>query len=158
MQKNNSNTVNIVRDLVKPIINDLGLELWDIEFVKEGSELFLRIYIDKAGEVGIDDCERVSKAIDKPLDDLDPINSAYNLEVSSPGVERKLTKPQHFERFINSEVKIKLIKPDENGEIEYIANLKQFLPDENQIIIETSDKNEKAVNLKDTAYVKLNKF
>lgn len=158
MQKNNSNTVSIVEDLVKPIINNLDLELWDVEFIKEGSELFLRIYIDKTGGVGIDDCEKVSKAIDKPLDELDPIDSPYNLEVSSPGIERKLVKPEHFEKFINSEVRIKLIRPDEKGEREYISVLKQFLQDKNQVVIETNDGNKKTINLKDTAYVKLNNF
>lgn len=156
MQKNKSNTVEKVQKLVEPIINNLKLELWDIEFVKEGSEYFLRIYIDTPNGVDINDCEKVSKAIDKPLDELDPIDSPYNLEVSSPGVERKLTKAEHFKKFIGSEVKTKLIRPDENKIKEYIGNLKDFSDETVTLMLE--DGNETIINFKNIAYVKLNNF
>ena len=77
-------TVSKVRQLCEPIINELGLSLWDVRYVKEGAGWFLRIYIDKDGGVDINDCEAVSRAVNEPLDELDPIENAYCLEVCSP--------------------------------------------------------------------------
>ena len=156
MQEGKNNIVCKVKELVKPIIANFDLELWDIEFVKEGSEYYLRVYIDKPTGVDINDCEKVSKAIDKPLDELDPIDIPYNLEVSSPGVERRLKKPEHFLRCIGYDVKIKLIRPDESKNREYIARLKEFSND--QLVVETDENIQMVFNLKDIAYVKLNDF
>ena len=87
------NTVSKVAALAKPIAEELGLSLWDVRFVKEGAQYYLRIFIDKEGGVSVDDCERMSRAIDKPLDELDPIEQSYILEVCSPGIERELSRP-----------------------------------------------------------------
>ena len=82
------NTVAIVRDIAKPIADSLGLVLWDVRFQKEGANWYLRIFIDKEGGIEIDDCVNMSHAIEEPLDRLDPIEQSYNLQVSSPGIER----------------------------------------------------------------------
>ena len=108
------NTVNTVWQLAEPYAKELGLELWDVRFEKEGADWFLRIFIDKEGGVSIDDCVDMSHAIDKPLDEADPIEQSYCLEVCSPGVERELKRDEHFLKFIGSPVMVKLIRPLEN--------------------------------------------
>ena len=82
-RKKGGNTVAQVWELAKPLAEELGLTLWDVRFVKEGAQWYLRIFIDKEDGVGIDDCVAMSHAIDKPLDELDPIHQAYCLEVCS---------------------------------------------------------------------------
>ena len=79
-----------VWQIAEPIASELGVSLWDIRFLKEGADWFLRIILDKEGGVGIDDCEAFSRAIDKPLDELDPIEDAYTLDISSLGAEKPL--------------------------------------------------------------------
>ena len=86
------NTVAAVWEIAAPVAEQLGLSIWDIRFQKEGVSWYLRIYIDKEGGVGITDCENFSRAVDGPLDEADPIEQSYYLEVSSPGVERQLTR------------------------------------------------------------------
>lgn len=100
MKKNGGNTVKIVTDLVKPIVDELGLILWDVRFEKEGSIWLLRVIIDKVGGVSVDDCEAVSRPLDKLLDEVDPIDQSYCLEVASAGLERELTKSWHFDECI----------------------------------------------------------
>lgn len=104
------NTVTIAEKLIAPIIESRGLELWDTRFEKEGSQWYLRYFIDKEGGVNIGDCEFVSRAIDKLLDEADPIEQGYILEVSSPGIERELGKDWHFERYIGHAVNVRLIR------------------------------------------------
>ena len=96
--------------LIKGTVERENVTLWDVRFVKEGASYFLRVYIDKEEGVNIDDCTNVSHAIDPVIDEADPIDKAYYLEVCSPGLERELTRPEHFERFIGSAVKVKLYK------------------------------------------------
>lgn len=96
--------------LIKPAVEETGVALWDVRFIKEGASYYLRVYIDKADGIGIDDCTNVSHAIDPIIDEADPIDKSYYLEVCSPGLERELTRPEHFERFIGSAVKVKLYK------------------------------------------------
>jgi len=107
-QKKKKNTAGVVRDLIEPVVKDLGYMLWDVEYVKEGAEMVLRITIDKESGIGIDDCEKVHRAIDPVLDEADPIENSYRLEVSSPGVERALTRNEHFEFCLGVEVEAKL--------------------------------------------------
>lgn len=97
-------------ELLKDYINELNLELVDIEFVKEGRQWYLRIYIDKQGGVDIEDCEKVSRYIDPILDEKDFITQEYVLEVSSPGLTRPLKKDKDFKRHIGDYVEIKLFK------------------------------------------------
>ena len=110
-QKKKKNTAHVVKELAEPIVKDLGYMLWDVEYVKEGAEMVLRITIDKEDGIGIDDCERVHRAIDPVLDEADPIENAYRLEVSSPGVERTLTRNEHFDFCLGVEVEAKLYAP-----------------------------------------------
>lgn len=107
-RKRSGGVAPFVRELVSPVADEQGLVLWDVEFVKEGAEMILRITIDKDGGVGIDDCERFHRAIDPLLDEADPIESSYRLEVSSPGIERALTRPEHFRAMMGCEVEVKL--------------------------------------------------
>lgn len=100
-----------VRELCLPVCDELGLILWDVEYVKEGADYTLRITIDSEEGVTIDDCERMTRAIDPILDEDDPIENSYRLEVSSPGVERTLTRPEHFEAMEGAEVEVKLFAP-----------------------------------------------
>jgi len=100
-----------VAQFAKPIVEEKGCTLWDIEYVREGAERFLRVYIDKEGGVGIDDCEAIARAIDPILDEKDPIPESYNFEVSSAGLERALKRPSDFKQFMDSAVTVKLYRP-----------------------------------------------
>ena len=124
-----------VEQLVKDPIEKLGYSLYDVEYVKEGPEYYLRIYIDKESGIDLNDCEKVSKEINEILDKADYIKEQYYLEVSSPGIERKLRKDKHLEQNISKNVEIKLFKKDNNGKKEYIGKLKAF--NQEEIIIET---------------------
>lgn len=105
-------TVAEVEKLLLPIVENLGLSVWDIEFVKEGPEYFLRVYLDKEnGSVGINDCEAVSRALSDELDRTDPIEQAYVLEVSSAGMDRLLKRESDFKRYLEEWVDIKLYAP-----------------------------------------------
>ena len=113
MSENGENMNKIaqtVYDLAQPLALEQGLELWDVEYVKEAGQWFLRVYIDKDGGVGIDDCERFSRAFDPVLDQADPIPGSYVFEVSSAGAERELKRPSDFEKFLGSPVELKLYK------------------------------------------------
>ena len=124
-----------VEQLVKDPIEKLGYSLYDVEYVKEGPEYYLRIYIDKESGIDLNDCEKVSNEINEILDKADYIKEQYYLEVSSPGIERKLRKDKHLEQNISKNVEIKLFKKDNNGKKEYIGKLKAF--NQEEIIIET---------------------
>ncbi len=100
-----------VRTAIEPIAAGLGLTLWDVEFVKEGARQVLRVTIDKASGVTIDDCEQMHRAIDPVLDELDPIDVPYHLEVSSPGVERELRTDAHIDAFVGERVSVRLFAP-----------------------------------------------
>lgn len=99
-----------VEEIAIPIINGFGYELVDVEFVMESKEWYLRVYIDKEEGISIDDCSIVSRALSDKLDEIDPIDYSYYLEVSSPGIDRPLKKDQDFIRFAGQEIKINLYK------------------------------------------------
>lgn len=102
---------DVVRSLVQPITDENGLILWDVEFVKEGSEWFLRVYIDREnGGIGIEDCETVSRALDPLLDEADPIPQSYHLEVCSAGLIRDLKTEEQIRRFLGREAEVRLYK------------------------------------------------
>mgnify|MGYP003292394249 CR=1 FL=1 len=101
----------LVAQFAQPIIEQAGCSLWDVEYVREGSERFLRLYIDKDGGVDITDCEKISRAVDPILDEKDPIQGSYHFEVCSAGLERALKRPGDFERFMGSPIMIKLYRP-----------------------------------------------
>ncbi|MGL4790862.1 MAG: ribosome maturation factor RimP, partial [Anaerotignaceae bacterium] len=104
------NTEKKVEQMLMPIITENNFELVDVEFIKEGQNWYLRIYVDKDGGISIDDCELVSKAFEKIVDEKDPIEQAYILEVSSPGIDRPLKKEADFVKFKGELVDIKLYK------------------------------------------------
>ncbi len=108
-------TAERVWEMAEPLAKELGLSLWDVQYVKEGADWYLRIFIDKEGGVSIDDCVDMTHAIDPVLDREDPIPQEYFLEVYSPGLERKLTRPEHFQKFLGRPVRAKLIRPLEDG-------------------------------------------
>ena len=101
----------LVESFAKPIVEANGCSLWDVEYVREGSERFLRLYIEKEGGVDITDCENISRAVDPVLDEKDPIAESYHFEVCSAGLERALKRPGDFERFMGSPVMVKLYRP-----------------------------------------------
>ena len=101
----------IVESFAKPVVEAHGCSLWDVEYVREGSERFLRLYIEKEGGVDITDCEAISRAVDPILDEKDPISESYHFEVCSAGLERALKRPGDFERFMGSPIMVKLYRP-----------------------------------------------
>ena len=107
-------TVETVRKEAEPIVKELGLELWDVEFKKEGSEYFLRVYIDRPEGVWISDCEDVSRKLDPIIDGLDAIDHSFNFEVLSAGLVRELKKTEHINRFAGKTVSVRLFKIPEN--------------------------------------------
>ena len=106
-----SKITEIVAELAAPAIAAAGCELWDVEYVREGGEWYLRLYLDKEGGVDINDCEAVSRAVDPVLDEKDPIPESYHFEVCSAGLERPLKRPSDFEQFMGHQVLVKLYQP-----------------------------------------------
>ena len=102
---------DLVASLATPVVQEHGCELWDVEYVREGSDYFLRLYLDKEGGVDINDCEKISRAMDPILDEADPIEGSYHFEVCSAGLERTLKRPSDFERFLGSAITVKLYRP-----------------------------------------------
>ena len=115
----------LVAGLAAPIAAEHGCSLWDVEYVREGGEWFLRVYIDKAGGVSINDCEAVSRPLSDALDEADPIEGSYVLEVSSAGADRALKKPEHFQQFLGTAVDVRLYRPLD-GRKEYTGVLKEY--------------------------------
>lgn len=111
--KNNSgkNIASVVRELVTPVADEMGFYIWDVEFVKEGADKYLRITLDNEEGININDCENFHRAIDPVLDEADPISESYILEVSSPGIERELKYPEHIDACEGWDVEVKLYAP-----------------------------------------------
>ena len=127
MSSKKPNTVEKVTGIIAPVADEMNLTLWHVAFEKEGASWFLRIFIDKPGGVTIDDCERFSRRIDKLLDEADPIEQSYFLEVSSPGIERELVTEKHLEMYIGQKVTVNLLRPidkqkDFTGILKSLAN------------------------------------
>ena len=114
-----------VAAFAQPIVEAQGCSLWDVEYVREGSDYLLRLYIDKEGGVDISDCEAISRAVDPILDEKDHIPGSYQFEVCSAGLERALKRPQDFQRFLGSPVTVKLYRP-RNGLKEIPAILRDY--------------------------------
>lgn len=115
-----------VEELLKDKIENIGYSLYDVEYAKEGQNYYLRIFIDSPKGIDLNDCEKVSNEINELLDQADYIKEQYFLEVSSPGVERILRKDSHLAQNIGKQVEAKLYKKDENGNKNYIGELKAF--------------------------------
>lgn len=149
------NTVTAVWEIVEPYAQELGLSIWDVRFLKEGASWYLRIFIDKDGGVGIDDCVNLSHAIDKPLDEEDLIEQAYFLEVSSPGVERDLVRDEHFTAYIGEKIKVKMIRPVD-GKREFSGILESY--EDGNITIRMSDDSGFTFIKKEASWIKADDF
>ena len=150
-------TVSKVRELCEPIVKDFGLSLWDVRYEKEGADWYLRIFIDKEDGVDITDCEKVSRAINTPLDELDPIENAYCREVCSPGIERELVRDEHFMQFIGADIMVRMRRPIEGIGKDFCGVLKGY--DDGMVTIaDHSGENEVTINKKDAAWIKLDDF
>lgn len=126
-----------IENRVSPIIKDLGYNLYDVQYAKEGKDYFLRIFIEKEnGDINLDDCEKVNDAITDILDEDDYIKEQYFLEVSSTGVEKMIRKEKHLKENIGNLITIKLFKPVD-GEKEYVGKLKEY--NENTLTIELEE-------------------
>lgn len=112
----------LITQLARPIVEEKGCRLWDVEYVREGADRYLRLYIDKDGGVDITDCEAIHRAMDPILDKEDPIAESYHFEVCSAGLERPLKRPEDFAQFMGSPILIKLYRP-RNGLKEIPATL-----------------------------------
>lgn len=150
------NIVSAVWDIAKPLADELGIILWDVCFEKEGANYYLRVIIDKEGGVGIEDCVNMSHALDGPLDECDPIDKAYNLQVSSPGIERKLTRDFHFKESLGEKVILRLIRPCE-GRREFKGVLTRY-DDNGDVTLALDDETEMTATKKEIAFVKLDDF
>ena len=143
MAKNTKSVAETVRELAEPIAKEIGCWIWDVEYVKEGARRVLRITIDSEEGITIDDCEKMHRAIDPVLDEADPIEEAYYLEVSSPGVERELRTAEHLYACEGWNVEVKLYAPL-NGSKLYRGILLE-VGENGDIRIETKDGENKNV-------------
>jgi ribosome maturation factor RimP len=134
MKNNGSkNVASVVRELARPLAEEMGYYLWDVEFVKEGADKYLRITLDNEEGITIEHCERFHRAIDPVLDEADPISEAYILEVSSPGIERELKYPEHIDACEGWNVEVRLYAP-KNGSKSYRGELNGYDDDGNVVI------------------------
>ena len=122
MKKNAKGVVGAVRLIAEPLAEELGYVLWDVEYVKVGADMYLRITIDSEDGITIEDCEKMHRAIDPLLDEADPIDEAYHLEVSSPGIERELKEDWQIEACEDWDVEVRLYAPL-NGAKSYLGRL-----------------------------------
>lgn len=146
-----SKVTEIVAELARPVAEELGCEIWDVEYVREAGAWYLRVYIDKAGGVSISDCEAVSRALDPILDERDPIPTSYTFEVSSAGAERELKRPADFARFMGENVEVRHYQPVE-GAKSHVGKLTGYA--EGAVTIESGGK-EKSYDKSQVAQVRL---
>ncbi len=140
-----------ILEMATPICEECGCYIYDIEYAKEGKNRYLRIFADKDGGISLDDCEAISRRMSDALDEKDPIKENYVLEVSSPGIERKLKTPEHFARYIGEMVEIGLFKAVNDSKT-ILAELKGF---EDGNITVGIDGEEMSIMQSETTYVKL---
>lgn len=138
---------DVVAALAAPVVEQAGCSLWDVEYVKEAGEWFLRVYIDREGGVDIAHCEAVSRPLSDLLDEADPIQNSYTFEVSSAGLDRVLRKAEHFELCKGQQVDVKLYRPL-NGRKEYTGVLNGFVDGDVTV-------DDKVFEKKDVAQVRL---
>ena len=142
-----------VEKIILPVVEQLGYKLYDVEFVKESTDWYLRIYIEKDGHtIDLDDCEKVSNAVGEKLDEADPISSAYNLEVSSCGLERHLREPKHYSWAVGKNISVKLYKAV-NSNKQYDGLLNSFEADTLKLQLESNE--EIKIKLEDIASAKI---
>ncbi|KNF08858.1 ribosome maturation factor RimP [Gottschalkia purinilytica] len=147
-----SDIENMVTEMLDPILEELNFELVDVEYIKEGPNMYLRIYIDKPGGINIDDCQKVSEQVSELLDEKDPIEENYFLEVSSPGLDRPLKKEKDFQSSIGKDVEISLYKPL-NGKKKFAGKLLKF--DNEKVYIEDDTIGEIAIERESISKINL---
>lgn len=146
------NTAAVAEELAQPILEEMGLQLWDVVYEKEGSGWYLRYYIDKKDGVNINECEAFSRAISDVLDEADPIEGSYTLEVSSPGIERALTQDWHFEALMGEQLLVRLIRPVE-GVRDFIGTLTAYADGVLTLLLD--EETEMNVERGETAFIRL---
>lgn len=146
------NTVAMATQLAQPIADAMHLTLWDVRFEKEGSSWFLRIFIDKEGGVDIDECETFSRQMSARLDEEDPIDQSYYLEVGSPGVERELVKDWHFRQYIGAGVNVRFIRPVD-GQRDFSGELLSY--EDGTVTIALDDETSMSFQRAEAAFVRL---
>lgn len=137
--------------IVKPVVEEIGYELYDILYVKEGADWYLRLFIDNEKGIDLDDCEKVSNLVSEKLDEVDPIETPYVLEVSSCGLERHLRSTKHFETAVGKEIELKFFKAIEKKKS--LTGVLESIED-NNIKLKTEDK-EYNINLDDISSAKI---
>ncbi|MBQ5310441.1 MAG: ribosome maturation factor RimP [Oscillospiraceae bacterium] len=148
------NTVSLVYELAQPIADSLGLKIWDITFEKEGALRYLRVLIERPGSViDMDDCEKMSRPLSDILDEKDPIDEQYILEVGSPGLGRELRKPEHFKEYEQCPVRIRYIR-EHDGIKEFIAVINSYNEEESILDVETEN-GPLSVKIPETAFIRL---
>lgn len=152
MSTGKKTTAGSAAELAAGLLEEMGLSLWDVTFAKEGSVWILRYLLDKEGGININDCEEFSRRIDKLLDEADPIDAGYTLEVSSPGVERELTQDWHYDACMGETVSIRLIRPVE-GVRDFVGTLTGY--SDGVITIELSEDSEMQLGRSEAAFVRL---
>lgn len=156
MAEKKKSTVETVWDIAEPVAQELGLILWDVRFQKEGVNWCLRIFIDKEdAPVDIEDCVNMSHGVDEPLDEADPIQQSYSLQVSSPGIERELVRDFHFEKYLNNKIMVKFIRAV-NEKREHKGILKDY--DRGMVTVEFDDGSGLTFDKKDASWIKLDDF
>lgn len=141
-----------VSKLVEPFVLEANCTLWDVEYVKEAGSWFLRVFIDKQEGISIEDCEAVSRPLSDVLDETDPIEGSYVLEVSSAGADRVLKKPEHFQQFIDHEIEVKLYR-GKDGQKDWIGFLKQW--NDGELTLQVGDDEPMILEKKEVAQVRL---
>ncbi len=147
-----SRITDSVTELARPVVEQAGCTLWDVEYVREAGTWYLRVFIDKEGGVSIDDCEVISRALDPILDEADPVPDSYVFEVGSAGAERELKRPGDFQQFTGSEVELRLYQPLE-GSKSFVGTLKSY--DEDGTVTITVGKKDMSFTRAQTAQVRL---
>lgn len=146
-----SKITEAVANLAKGVVEAEGCSLWDVEYVREAGSYYLRVYIDKPGGVSINDCEAISRTLDKLLDEADPIPDSYIFEVASAGAERELKRPSDFEAFLGSEVEVRTYRPID-GQKAFVGTLEKY---EEGTVTLSSGKKQIRLEKQDVALVKL---
>ena len=134
--KKGASVAEVVTALAQPLADELGYVLWDVEYVREGADYYLRITIDSEAGITIDDCERFSRAIDPVLDREDPIPDSYHLEVSSPGIEREIKTPAHVQACLGLAVEARLFAPLQGSRVH--RGVLQGLTEQDQLVLDVS--------------------
>lgn len=145
-------TAQRVRELAEPIAASFGLDVWDVTFTKEGADRYLTVYIDRESGVSIDDCVNVTHGLDPVLDRENPIEGPYMLSVSSPGADRKLTKPEHFRKTLEKPVRVRLIRPLPTGERE-LEGILMDVAENGDFELLLSEEDSRVIAKKDCAFV-----